>query len=306
MFASSNPDSLSLDTAIQERQSVIELVLRPKIRDLGEFEVRRVLPDRARRTVGPFVFFDHMGPAQFPPGSGIAVRPHPHIGLATITYLFDGQILHRDSLGEVQTIYPGAVNLMTAGRGIVHSERAGDDLDEVSTLHGIQSWMALPDQAQEIAPSFDHYPAGMLPQLQIDEAVVRVIMGTAFGQTSPVTQYSATLYLECQLPAGNTLDLPIDYAELAVYVVSGEIKIANETYGEGAMAVASERAHITLSATRDARVMVIGGDNPGPRHLWWNFVSNSKARIEQAKADWRNGDFDMVPGDDEFIPLPEG
>lgn len=283
----------------------IEMIIRPKERDLGEFTVRRVLPAAKRRMVGPFVFFDHMGPAEFPPGKGVAVRPHPHIGLATITYLFEGQIMHRDNLGFVQPIEAGAVNLMTAGRGIVHSERAGDDLEETSMLHGIQSWMALPDHEEEREPSFVHYPAAELPELDIGGCTIRIIMGECFGQRSPVTTYSDTLYMECVVPAGKKMTIPGDTAELAVYVVSGEVRVSGENFSDGVMLVSMPGDAVEMAATQDARVMVLGGASLGDRHVWWNFVSSSRERIEQAKDDWREGRFESVPGDDEFIPLPD-
>ena len=286
-------------------EGCIEMIIRPKDRDLGEFTVRRVLPAAKRRMVGPFVFFDHMGPAVFPPGKGIAVRPHPHIGLATITYLFEGQIMHRDNLGYEQAIEAGAVNLMTAGRGIAHSERAGDDLEETSRLHGIQSWMALPHEEEERDPAFVHYPAADLPELVIDDCTVRIIMGECFGQRSPVTTYSDTLYMECIVPADRQIRIPGDAPELAAYVVSGEVSVAGENFGDGVMLVARPGEDLDLSATRDARIMVLGGKPLGERHVWWNFVSSSRERIEQAKDDWREGRFEPVPGDDEFIPLPD-
>ncbi len=202
---------------------VIERIIEPSSKDLGGFNVRRVLPSRSRRMVGPFIFFDHMGPAEFPPGEGVQVRPHPHIGLSTVTYLFEGEIIHRDSLGYVQAIQAEAVNLMTAGRGIVHSERAGDDLHRVSRLHGIQSWMALPLEMEECDPGFSHYPASELPGFDHDGVSIRVIMGEVFGHASPVTQHAPTLYLECRFAAGAVLDLPSDYAESAAYVVDGEV-----------------------------------------------------------------------------------
>ena len=283
----------------------IELVIKPRERDLGEFTVRRVLPYARRNMVGPFIFFDHMGPAEFPPGLGIAVRPHPHIGIATITYLFEGEIMHRDSLGVEQLIKPGAVNLMTAGRGIVHSERAGDDLDETSHLHGIQSWIALPDEEEEREPAFRHFPSDTLPELDIDGSTVRIIMGTCFGETSPVTAYSETLYLECVMPAGQTMSIPRESDDLAAYVVSGEIASGGTSYGHGVMLVAETGTPLEFEAKADSRVMVIGGAALGERHIWWNFVSSSLERIDQAGKDWREGRFDKVPGDDEFIPLPE-
>ena len=281
------------------------MTIEPKERDLGEFTVRRVLPAARRRMVGPFVFFDHMGPAEFPPGEGIAVRPHPHIGLATITYLFEGEIMHRDSLGCAQPIQAGAVNLMTAGRGIVHSERAGDDLNETSRLHGIQSWMALPLEDEECEPDFVHYPAAQLPELDVDGCTIRIIMGECFGQKSPVTTYSETLYFECVMPAGKKISIPGDADELAAYVVSGEIEADGLLYGNGVMLVAKNGKGLQLHAQEDSRVMVIGGEPLGERIVWWNLVSSSPERIEKAKDDWREGRFGSVPGDDEFIPLPE-
>lgn len=283
----------------------IELIIEPKEKDLGEFTVRRVLPARERRMVGPFIFFDHMGPAEFPPGEGIQVRPHPHIGIATVTYLFEGEIMHRDSLGYVQPIQSGAVNLMTAGRGIVHSERAGDDLHETSRLHGIQSWMALPDADEETDPAFQHYPAADLPVLDINGVSVTVIIGEAYDHASPVHAYSSTLYLECLMPEGSELSLPDNYPELAAYVVTGNVTIDGDPYATGVMAVARSNASMVLRANEESRVMVIGGEALGKRHIYWNFVSSSKERIEQAKSDWRERKFGDVPGDDEFIPLPD-
>jgi redox-sensitive bicupin YhaK (pirin superfamily) len=283
----------------------IELTIEPRVRSLGEFDVRRVLPAAKRRMVGPFVFFDHMGPAVFPPGHGIAVRPHPHIGLATITYLFEGEIMHRDSLGYAQLIQAGAVNLMTAGRGIVHSERASDDLAVTSRLHGIQSWLALPTDQEETEPSFIHYDTTALPALTLNGCDVRVIMGTAYGQTSPVLTHSPTLYFEAWLPPGAELALPTTARERAVYVVSGNVSIAGRPYAEGTLAVAREGADVRLRADAESRVMVLGGEPLGARHIWWNFVSSSPERIEIAKRDWAAGRMGKVPGDDEFIPLPD-
>ncbi len=285
--------------------SPIELTIEPRIRSLGEFDVRRVLPAVERRMVGPFVFLDHMGPAVFPPGKGIAVRPHPHIGLATITYLFEGEIMHRDSLGFVQLIQAGAVNLMTAGSGIVHSERASDDLAITSHLHGIQSWIALPLELEEMAPAFVHYATDSLPEFDVGGATVRVIMGEAYGRRSPVTVYSPTLYLEVRMPAGAELTLPADVSERGAYVVAGTVTIADRDYAEGTLAVAHGGAEVRLRARVPSRVMVVGGEPLGRRHIWWNFVSSSKERIEQAKRDWAEGRMAKVPGDDEFIPLPE-
>jgi len=282
----------------------IELLINAHAKDLGGFSVRRLLPSPDRRMVGPFIFFDHMGPAEFPPGQGIQVRPHPHIGLATVTYLFEGEILHRDSLGFVQPIQAGAVNLMTAGRGIVHSERAGSDLQTTSRLHGIQSWMALPEEHEELAPNFVHYPATDLPEFEKDGVTVRVIIGEAFGQCSPVKAYSSMLYLECRMSAGSHLLLPDNYDERAVYVVSGSVRVEGQPLAAGVMGVACQGRSVTLDASAESRVMIIGGAPVGERHIWWNFVSSSKDRIEQAKADWQGKRFGTVPGETEFIPLP--
>ena len=288
-----------------ETKGAVELVVQPQEKDLGEFTVRRVLPAAERQMVGPFIFFDHMGPAELPPGVGIQVRPHPHIGISTVTYLFEGEIMHRDSLGFEQPIQARAVNLMTAGSGIVHSERAGSDLDETARLHGIQSWMALPDHEEEHDPAFKHYPAADLPQLDMNGATVRVIIGAAYGHTSPVHAYSRTLYLECCMPAGSQLALPDDQQELAAYVVSGEVSIDGREYTEGMMAIACAGGTLELTANSESKVMVIGGETIGERYLYWNFVSSSRERIEQAKEDWREQRFAQVAGDDEFIPLPE-
>jgi len=287
----------------QATAEVIELTLTPRLRSLGEFDVRRVLPAAERRMVGPFVFLDHMGPAVFAPGLGMAVRPHPHIGLATITYLFEGEIMHRDSLGCRQLIETGAVNLMTAGRGIVHSERA-NDLAGTRRLHGIQSWLALPLEREEMEPTFLHYPADTLPERTIDGCAVRVIMGSAYGLQSPVLTYSPTLYFEATLPAGGTLDVLDEARERAIYIAAGNVRIAGREYAEGTFAVARAGTIVPLAAVAAARVIVIGGEPLGTRHIWWNFVSSSAERIERAKRDWAEGRMGKVPGDDEFIPLP--
>jgi len=285
------------------RGGAIAQRLRPRPTDLGEFSVLRTLPSQERKMVGPFVFFDHFGPAEFAPGKGINVRPHPHIGIATITYLFEGEIMHRDSLGVQQPIQAGAVNLMVAGRGIVHSERPGSDVDQVSRLHGIQSWIALPVQDQELEPDFIHYAAADLPEVNVEGAQVRIIMGSAFGQTSPVATFHETLYLDCKLTAGAELVLPSEQEELAFYVASGAVTVAQETIETGVMAVAGVGEALSLRAARDSRVVVIGGANIGPRIIEWNFVSDSQARIDQAKQDWRDNKFAGVPGDSQTIPL---
>lgn len=283
----------------------IRRVVAPRPRDLDGFTVRRVLPAAEQPAVGPFVFFDEMGPADFAPGEGIQVRPHPHIGLATVTYLFAGEILHRDSLGTVQPIRPGAVNLMTAGRGIVHSERAGEDLHRPSRLHGIQTWMALPETQQETEPAFAHFPAEAIPVAALDGCRVHVIIGSAFGVRSPVLTRARTRYLELRMAAGATAALPGDGDELGCFVVRGTIDASGQSVQGGQLAVATPGSSLELLAKEDSHVMVVGGEPLGHRHLWWNFVSTSSARIERAKDDWRAGRFPPVPGDDEFIPLPE-
>lgn len=288
-----------------EAKGSVELIIEPQVKDLGEFTVRRVLPAREKQMIGSFIFFDHMGPAEFPPGQGIQVRPHPHIGIATVTYLFEGEIMHRDNLGFVQPIQCGAVNLMTTGSGMVHSERAGDDLNQTSRLHGIQSWMALPVEEEEHDPEFKHYPADDIPQTDVNGVMVRVIIGEAYGHMSPVHAYSTTLYLECVMSYGSEIILPDQYEELGAYVVTGSMTIDDQSYPEGVMAVAASGKTMTLRANEDSRIMVVGGDNLGKRRIYWNFVSSSKERIEQAKSDWREGKFAKVPGETEFIPLPD-
>ena len=286
-------------------KGAIELLIEPRTRDLGDLTVRRALPDKRRQRVGPFIFFDHMGPAEFPPGTGVNVRAHPHIGLATITYLFEGEILHRDSLGYVQPIRPGAVNWMTAGRGIVHSEKVTDEvLASGQRLHGLQTWVALPTEAEEIEPSFEHYPAGDIPCVDENGATIRVVLGSAFGVASPVTTQSETLYVEVILEPGQSVEIP-DAEELAVYVVEGSVAVNDQFVEAGVLAVLEQRAKGTVTAESVARIMFVGGDAlDGERYIWWNFVSSSRARIEQAKQDWREQRFDSVPGEHDFIPLP--
>jgi redox-sensitive bicupin YhaK (pirin superfamily) len=287
------------------RRSSIALRIEPKMADLGDFSVRRALPARDRRMVGPFVFFDHMGPAEFPAGKSISVRPHPHIGIATITYLFEGEIMHRDSLGVTQPITAGAVNLMVAGSGIVHSERAGSDLDALSHLHGIQSWIALPADQEEIDAAFTHYPRDELPEIQMEGATVRIIMGEAYGQRSPVDTFSRTLYLDMDLQKGACITLPDTEEELAFYVAEGAVEVDGESVPAGVMAVACPTQSLTLQGLEPSRIMVVGGSNIGSRHMYWNFVSSRRERIDQAKQDWREMRFAMVPDDSEFIPLPD-
>jgi redox-sensitive bicupin YhaK (pirin superfamily) len=284
------------------------VIIRGKPRDLGDgFMVSRLLPQIERRSIGPFVFFDHFGPVTFAPGQGVDVRPHPHIGLATVTYLFEGAQVHRDSLGSVQTITPGDVNWMTAGRGIVHSERTGPELRARGhLLHGIQSWVALPQSEEESAPSFQHVGRGDLPEWREGEAVLRVIAGHAYGRTSPARVLSPTLYVDAILGPRGRLPLPEDHEERGVFVVGGELRAGGQALTTGDMAVFDADARDALQTDKGARVMLLGGAAiDGRRHLWWNFVSSSKARIEQAKADWRAQRMGQVPGETELIPLPD-
>jgi redox-sensitive bicupin YhaK (pirin superfamily) len=287
----------------------IEQVIVPRARDLGGFSVRRALPSIGRKMVGPFIFFDQMGPAEFLLGEGIDVRPHPHIGLSTVTYLFDGEIMHRDSLGTALAIRPGAVNLMTAGRGIVHSERTGaEERLKAPKLYGIQAWLALPKSHEETAPEFVHHAAPELPRLNEGGKRISLIMGSAYGQTSPVKFPWDVLYAEAVLSPGAILPLDADHEERAVYIVSGRIDIAGDEFGAGQLLIFKPGDRISIMALDQSRLMLVGGEPmDGPRHIWWNFVSSSKERIDQAKAEWKAGRFDTVPGDEaEFIPLPEG
>jgi redox-sensitive bicupin YhaK (pirin superfamily) len=286
--------------------SAIDLLITPAVRDLGEFTVRRSLPDRRRQRVGPFIFFDHMGPAEFPPGSGVNVRSHPHIGIATVTYLFEGEILHRDSLGYVQRIRPGAVNWMTAGRGIVHSEKVTDEvLARGQRLHGLQIWVALPLEHEETNPDFRHYPADDIPSVDVDGVKAHVVIGSAFGATSPVKTLSETLYVAVDLAPGQSIDFP-EAQEVGVYVVDGTVAIADQFVEAGSLAVLQANARGAVRAESESKIMFFGGAAlVGERTIWWNFVSSSKERLEQAKRDWREGRFEPVAGESDFIPLPE-
>jgi len=288
--------------------SAVDLVVEPGVKDLGGFRVRRALPTAKRRMVGPFIFFDHMGPVQFAPGQGIDVRPHPHIGLATLTYLVAGSIMHRDTLGSAERITPGAVNWMTAGRGIAHSERT--DLTaraDGELMQGIQSWVALPRADEETTPGFHHYAAESLPLLEEPGLAARLIAGAAFGLASPVRTFSDMFYLDVRLEAGATMPLPADHPERAVYLLEGEVEIVGEVFAAARLLVFRPDDPISLRARVPSRLLALGGEPmDGPRHIWWNFVSSSQDRIEQAKADWKSGKFGLVPGDEtEFIPLPE-
>jgi redox-sensitive bicupin YhaK (pirin superfamily) len=285
-----------------------ELVLDPPVRDLGEgFKVRRALPSAKRRIVGPFVFLDQMGPTEFAEGQALDVRPHPHIGLATVTYLFEGEIMHRDSLGTALAIQPGAVNWMTAGRGIVHSERTPPQRRRAGErLFGIQAWVALPKQYEESEPAFEHVPVDKLPEVKDNGLHLRLIAGKLLGAEAPFKVFSPMFYAHLRLATAARFTLPPDYAERAVYIAGGAVRVAGTDYGTGKLLIFPSGGTIAMVATEASQLMLLGGDTmDGPRHIWWNFVSSSKDRIEQAKADWRAGRFPPVPGETEFIPLPD-
>lgn len=284
----------------------IKHIIEGQEKHLGGFHVRRILPHTKQRMVGPWIFFDHMGPAEFVAGEGINVRPHPHINLATVTYVFEGEILHRDSLGNHQLIRPGEVNLMVAGRGIVHSERERDEIrDKSHKQHGLQLWHALPEKYEEVDPAFYHYSYKHIPTVTIKGIPIRVLMGSAYGVTSPVISFSEILYIEAQLQADQELKLP-QATEAAIYVVDGEVSINGEGLQQYHMMTAENYGDLIVTANKQSRIVLIGGEPLGGRHIYWNFASSRKERIEQAKKDWREGRFAKVHGDDkEFIPLPD-
>jgi redox-sensitive bicupin YhaK (pirin superfamily) len=281
-------------------------VLNPHVKDLGGFTVKRLLPAHPHKMVGPFIFFDHIGPASFEPGQGLDVRPHPHIGLATVTYLFEGAIMHRDSLGSLQPIHPGDVNWMTAGEGIAHSERTPDDLRKTgSPLHGIQTWVALPKAQEQVAASFEHHPAGTLPTISMPGVRMRVIAGTAFGKTSPAAAHSDLFYVVAEMEAGSSLVIPTEHVERAVYAVDGDIRIDGEDFESRHMGVLPTGREITIEAAASARVMLLGGKPmDGDRFIWWNFVASNREAIEEAKQRWREQRFGSIPDETEWIPLP--
>lgn len=285
--------------------SSIEQLIEPKEKDLGGFSVRRLFPTEGRKAVGPWVFFDHMGPASFEAGQGINVRPHPHIGIATVTYVFEGEILHRDSLGSYQTITPGDINLMVAGKGIVHSERERPEISNTAhSLHALQLWLALPEDKEEMQPEFHHYPAENIPCVSDEDVQLRVMMGTAYGVTSPVKTFAETLYVEADFASEQSLALP-KVEELAIYVAKGSVTVDDTVINEHSMAVINTSLDVSVLAQKNTRLAIIGGENLGKRYIDWNFVSSSKERIEEAKEDWKAERFPKVPGDeDEFIPLP--
>ncbi|WP_316975562.1 pirin family protein [Shumkonia mesophila] len=296
------------DPVLGDKRScdALDLVVVPRARDIGGFAVRRALPHGQKQMVGPFIFFDQMGPVQFLGGQGMDVRPHPHIGLATVTYLFDGRIMHRDSEGNALEIRPGEMNLMTAGRGIAHSERTpGAARQTGEGMFGIQSWIALPAAHEETDPGFQHFDAAVLPVVEDGGAWARVIAGSAFGVTSPVGRLSEWFYVEVMLDAGASVPLDADHEERAVYVVEGEVEVAGDRFEGPRLLVFRPGDRIAVRATRAARLMLLGGAAlEGPRHIWWNFVSSRRERIEEAKEDWKSGRFRPVPGESEFIPLP--
>ncbi len=288
----------------------VDMIILPPVRDLGDgFKVRRALPSAHRRTVGPFIFFDEFGPVTMSPGDGMDVRPHPHIGLATVSYLLEGEILHRDSLGSVQAIRPGEVNWMTAGRGIVHSERTAPAVRASGgSLFGLQTWVALPTAHEETPPEFFHHGASEIPQAHAQGVTIRVVAGSSDGMTSPVRTFSDMLYADVALVDGARYQLKAEHIERAVYVISGIVEVEGQQGGfaAGELVIFKPDAEIVMRASGPTRLMLVGGEPLAePRNIFWNFVSSSKDRIEQAKTDWKEGRFDSVPDESEFIPLPE-
>lgn len=285
----------------------IDLTIPPREADIGGLHVRRILPYVKRRMVGPFVFLDHMGPAHFAAHQGIDVAPHPHIGLATVTYLFSGEIFHRDTLGSAQAITPGAVNWMTAGRGIAHSERTTPaEKSKPHDAHGLQSWVALPKEAEECAPEFFHHGAETLPEFDVKDATVRLIAGSLYGYNSPVKLYSPLFYAAVTLPEGGVLELPRDYAERSLYLINGGLRIGDTRIAPATMPVFGDDETIKIEAEEASSFVILGGDPlPEPRYIDWNFVSSSKEPLLQARDDWRHQRFGKIPGDDkDFVPLP--
>ncbi|MDY6961780.1 MAG: pirin family protein [Pseudomonadota bacterium] len=300
------PDDMGAD--------VIETLIVPRSRDLGDFEVRRALPAPKRQMVGPFIFFDQAGPAEFLTGRGVDVRPHPHVGLGTVTYLFQGDFHHRDSTGADQIIRPGELNWMVAGRGVTHSERTSAEVRSgPNSLFGIQTWLALPEKDEDAAPQFEHYSKGALPVVGDEGVKLRLILGNAYGEKAPARMLSETFYADVMLEAGCRLPMPDEHEDRGIYIVKGSIVVAGQDYEAGQMMVFRPGDRITISAgTRGARLMILGGATlPGPRYIWWNFVASSRERIEEAKAEWRaqkwgQGRFDLPVGDrQEHIPLPD-
>jgi redox-sensitive bicupin YhaK (pirin superfamily) len=299
------PDPLPGDVAAAD---ALEMVIVPRARDIGDFEVRRALPSAQRQMVGPFIFFDQFGPVVMRAGQGMDVRPHPHIGLSTVTWVYDGVIQHRDSLGFDQAIKPGELNWMTAGKGIVHSERTPPaERGKGQSIYGIQSWVALPKTFEDVAPGFEHVDDAALPLLEDGARKVRVIAGSIYGTSSPVKTHSDLFYADVTLAAGGRLPLPVDHVERGIYVADGSVEVSGERHEAGRLLVFHPRDPIVISTDTGARFMMLGGEPmDGPRYIWWNFVSSSKEKIEAAKEDWKRARFDIVPGDEkEFIPLPD-
>lgn len=287
--------------------SLIELTIPSREADIGGFHVRRLLPWVKRRMLGPFIFLDHMGPAQMGIGEGMDVRPHPHIGLATVTYLFEGEIIHKDTLGSDQAITPGAVNWMTAGQGISHSERTGaDERGHLHNVHGLQSWVALPKECEEKAPEFFHHESSAIPYLELRGVTLRVIAGEAYGMTSPTKIYSPLFYVDVQMEAGASLELPPQYLERGAYVINGQVRVGADKIEPQTLPVFLPQGHVKIEADTKAHFVLLGGEPMSEkRFIWWNFVSTSQERIEQAKEDWTQGRFGKIPGDSqEFVPLP--
>ncbi len=298
--------SLERQAEIKSNSAAIQQLLTPKDKNLGGFTVRRCVPNQGVRHIGPWVFFDHLGPASFPIGEGVNVRPHPHINLATVTYLFDGEMLHQDSLGNIQTIHPYDLNLMVAGSGIVHSERQSNKVkSRPHSIHGLQLWLALPELDEETAPAFYHYAADELPALNVNGVAVRVLIGSAYGVTSPVKTFSPTLYIEARLSAGQSLTLP-KASMRGLYILKGEISIQDLQIPQHRLALLHKDAHVTITAECDTQLVLIGGDELGQRYIDWNFVSSSQERIEQARQQWIEHKFPEIPSDNqEYMPYPE-
>ena len=297
--------SVEQECNLQEGCSAIKMVLTPKETDLGGFKVRRALPVKHCRSIGPWVFFDEMGPVNFAQGEGIDVRPHPHIGLATVTYLFDGEMLHRDSLGNTEIVKPGDLNLMIAGRGIAHSERQRDEIKlNPQSLHGLQLWLALPEHLEQMDPEFHHYDKSEIPNTEIDGVTIRVLIGDAYGICSPVKTLSKTIYIEASLKPGQRMKL-IETEECALYVLSGKVIIKDTQLNSAQMAIFDDPKGVVFEATEDSTIAIIGGESVGERFVEWNFVASDKALISKAKDDWNSDRFEKVVGDEvEFIPLP--
>lgn len=287
-------------------EPIVTTVVGPRLRSLEGVTVNRVWPTARRRLIGPFIFLDHLQPVELPAGVGLDVPPHPHIGLATVTWLFEGELMHRDSLGISQLIRPGELNWMTAGRGITHSERSPDEARaRPGRLHGVQAWVALPQASEQQPPRFEHVDAGDLPRFVVDDARLQLIAGEAFGQRAPVVTDSSLFYLAAELPAGGVLDLPAALGERGVYIVAGSIAIDGQGFEAGRMLELAPGRHCRIAATAATRLMLLGGEPLGSeRAIWWNFVASDPALIEAAKADWAAGRFPPVPGDDAFMPLP--